>query len=58
MDESIPFSLEDLEQMVTDYESFTGRAKQQVEEYLDEVVYPLLARYQDQRSAIDSSLNV
>ena len=57
-DESIPFTLGELEALVSDYSRFTGRASQQVSEYLEEVVAPLLAENSEHLGAIDSSLNV
>jgi adenylosuccinate lyase len=57
-DEHIPFSLEELVAMVGDYSKFTGRAKEQTEEYLSEVVYPLLAKPSNQIMTIDSALLV
>ena len=57
-DEAIPFSLEELTELISDYSSFTGRAEQQVMEYLDEVVYPLLEKNKKRFGTIDASLNV
>ena len=57
-DEGIPFDLAELNEMVTDYSQFTGRAGQQTEEFLAEHVKPLLEKYRDQMVNIDSSLNV
>ena len=57
-DEHIPFSLEELILMVSDYSQFTGRAKEQTEEYLTEVVFPLLALRSSEMMKIDSTLLV
>ncbi len=57
-DDRIPFSLPELETMVSDYSQFIGRAKEQTEEYLAEVVEPLLAKNSDQMRQIDASLAV
>jgi len=57
-DERVPFSLHELEAMVSDYSQFTGRAKEQTEEYLQEVVSPLLEKNSSQMKDIDSSLAV
>lgn len=57
-DPKIPFSLEELEAMVTDYSIFTGRAEQQTDDYLGEVVHPLLSRYANSMREVDASLSV
>ncbi len=57
-DEAIPFTLAELENLVSDYSGFTGRASQQVSEYLEEVVAPLLAENSQRFGDIDSSLRV
>jgi adenylosuccinate lyase len=57
-DERIPFTLAELQAMVNDYQQFTGRARQQTEEYLAEVVFPLLRSNADCRGAVDATLSV
>lgn len=57
-DQRIPFSLQEMEEMISDYRQFTGRAKAQTEEYLAEVISPLLAANGDAMTAMDSSINV
>ncbi len=57
-DEGIPFSLEELIELVGDGREFTGRAEVQTDEYLDEVVGPRLSAYEDLLGGIDSSLSV
>jgi len=57
-DSRIPFSIEQLNDLVGDYTQFTGRAQQQTEEYLDEIVKPLLKENKDKMVRIDSSLSV
>jgi adenylosuccinate lyase len=57
-DERIPFSLVELQELIGDYAQFTGRAPAQTEEYLKEVVYPLLEKNKENMSKIDSSLSV
>ncbi len=57
-DVRIPFSYEDLMGLVGDYSQFTGRASAQTDEYILEVVVPLLAAREDQMGAVDSSLSV
>jgi adenylosuccinate lyase len=57
-DKAIPFSLEELIELVGDGSEFTGRASAQTDEYLDEVVSPCLDKYMDLLGGIDSSLSV
>jgi adenylosuccinate lyase len=57
-DDRIPFSEEQLNAMVGDGSEFVGRAPQQTEEYLAEVVEVRLARYQDLLGAMDTALSV
>jgi adenylosuccinate lyase len=57
-DERIPFSYSELEKMTEDVLQFTGRAAQQTEEFLNEIVYPLLEENKDIYQAVDSELNV
>ena len=57
-DVRIPFSYEDLMGLVGDYSQFTGRASAQTDEYILEVVVPLLAAREEQMGAVDSSLSV
>ncbi|MCG6930198.1 MAG: adenylosuccinate lyase, partial [Desulfofustis sp.] len=57
-DERIPFTTEELEQMTGDLLRFTGRAVQQTEEYLAEIVSPLLEANRGSYVAVDSALNV
>jgi adenylosuccinate lyase len=57
-DQRIPFSLEELDSMVSDYSQFTGRAKEQTEEFLLEIVSPLLGKNSSKMKSIDSSLSV
>ncbi len=57
-DERIPFSLADLMDLVGDYSQFTGRAAAQTDEYILEVIVPLLAAREDQMGEVDASLSV
>ncbi len=57
-DDRIPFSREELQAMTADLLQFTGRAEQQTEEYLNEIVYPLLEANKDKIQTVDSSLSV
>jgi adenylosuccinate lyase len=47
MDESIPFNRGELEELIGDGREFVGRAEQQTEEYLLEVVNPRLSGYKE-----------
>jgi adenylosuccinate lyase len=57
-DDRIPFSLPELEAMISDYSQFTGRAKEQTEEFLREIVGPLLETNSSRMTEIDASLSV
>ncbi len=57
-DKRIPFSLDQLLALVGDYTQFTGRASAQTDEYINEVVSPLLASRETQMGEVDSSLSV
>ena len=57
-DDRIPFSFDELMALVGDYTQFTGRASAQTDEYILEVIVPLLAAREDQMGEVDSSLSV
>ncbi len=57
-DERIPFSHDELQSMTADFLQFTGRAEQQTEEFLNEIVYPLLEKNKDKIQTVDSTLSV
>jgi adenylosuccinate lyase len=57
-DVRLPFSLEALQDLVGDYSQFTGRASAQTDEYILEVIVPLLAARESQMGEVDSSLSV
>jgi len=57
-DDDIPFSADELIAMVGTGEEFTGRASEQTEEYLTEVVEPRLAQYKDMIGEVNSELSV
>ncbi len=57
-DNRVPFDRPELERMVLDYQQFTGRARQQTTEFLEEVVLPVLAKYQGFIVDIDATLTV
>jgi adenylosuccinate lyase len=57
-DERIPFTLHELEGMITNYQDFTGRAAEQTLEFLDAFVTPILKKYRNQIGGVDASLKV
>lgn len=57
-DPRVPFSLAELNEIIGNQESFSGRAQQQTEEYLEEVVMPLLEKFKDQIGLQDASVTV
>lgn len=57
-DENIPFTTTELEGLVGDGKEFTGRAAEQTEEYLQEVVEPRLVQYKKLLGDVDASLSV
>ena len=54
----IPFSRNDLNTLVGDYSQFTGRAEKQTEEYLNEIVKPLLEKKKGMKKEINYKLKV
>ena len=57
-DPRVPFSIEEINGLVGDFAQFTGRAKEQTEEFLAEVVNPLLQKNSQFMKKVDSSLSV
>ncbi len=57
-DQRIPYSIDELEELIGNHQEFVGRAPQQTEEFLDEVVAPVLVKYQDLLGGVDASLKV
>jgi len=58
-DNRIPFDRVELENLVSNYQQFTGRAAMQTAEFLQEQVKPILERYHDiVEQNIDASLSV
>ena len=57
-DDKLPFSRQELEEMLGNYQEFTGRAKEQTAEFLQEVVKPCLDKYRDLLGNYDTSLSV
>jgi len=57
-DDGIPFTLPELEGMISNFRQFSGRAKEQTEEYLNEVVLPRLNPYNDILGRVDAELSV
>ncbi len=57
-DDAIPFSQADLEKMIGNGSEFVGRAPQQTEEFLREIVEPRIQQYDDLMGGVDAALNV
>ena len=57
-DPAVPFTVQELKELVGDGSDFVGRAPQQTDEFLDEVVLPRLAKYKDILGGVDSTLSV
>jgi adenylosuccinate lyase len=57
-DARIPFDRKELEGLICNYQEFTGRAAEQTDEFLDEVVTPVLEKYQNLVGGVDASLKV
>ena len=49
---------QELEEMLGNYQEFTGRATEQTEEFLQEIVEPRLSKYKDLLGDYDTSLSV
>jgi adenylosuccinate lyase len=57
-DDELPFTQQELENMLGNYQEFTGRAAEQTEEFLNEVVEPRLNQYKELLGDYDSTLSV
>lgn len=57
-DERVPFSIDELKELIGDYQQFTGRAAKQTEEFLNEVVFPVLEENKEVIGDFDASLSV
>jgi len=57
-DDRIPFSQDELEGLMSNYQEFTGRATEQTQEFIDEAVSPVLQNYSTMIGTVDSSLKV
>ena len=57
-DKRIPFTMDELGGMIGNYREFTGRSAEQVEDYINEVVQPVLASHKDLLGDIDTNLKV
>ncbi|MCI5149169.1 MAG: hypothetical protein D3916_07260, partial [Candidatus Electrothrix sp. MAN1_4] len=54
----VPFDVAALEGVINNYQEFTGRAAEQTDEFLEEVVAPVLEKYQYLIGGVDASLKV
>ncbi|MEA2114662.1 MAG: adenylosuccinate lyase [Thermodesulfobacteriota bacterium] len=57
-DDRVPFDEDELESLIGNYLEFTGRAEEQTDEFLNEVVAPVLDKYQHMIGDVDASLTV
>jgi len=57
-DPRIPFDLDELNGLLGNYREFTGRAAEQTDEFLGEMVQPVLDRYGDLIGSVDATLKV
>nr|WP_320012819.1 adenylosuccinate lyase [uncultured Desulfobulbus sp.] len=57
-DDRVPFETKELEELIGDYQQFTGRAGMQTTEYLDEHVVPVLEKYQGLLGNVDATISV
>ena len=57
-DDRIPFELDELESLIGNFQEFTGRAAEQTQEFITEVVTPVLSKYSDLVGTVDSTLKV
>lgn len=57
-DTEIPFTADELEVIIGNFQQFTGRAEQQTEEYLTDFVQPRLKPYKDILGKVDAELSV
>jgi len=57
-DPLVPFSLKELEGLISDFDAFSGRASKQTQEFIDEIVSPILEKNRNCLGEIDSSLDV
>ncbi len=57
-DPAVPFSTAELEKTIGNGSEFVGRAPQQTEEYLSEIVEPRLEMYDDLLGGVDATLKV
>jgi adenylosuccinate lyase len=57
-DSKIPFTAEELEDIIGNFQQFTGRAEKQTEEYLTAFVQPRLKSFTDILGKVDAELSV
>ena len=57
-DAEIPFTLAELESMISNFQEFTGRAQEQTEEFLHDFVMPRLEPYKKILGKVDAELSV
>ena len=57
-DKQLPFGQQELTEMLSNYQEFTGRATEQTEEFLKEIVEPYLESHKDLLGGYDTTLTV
>lgn len=57
-DAEIPFTLAELESMISNFQQFTGRAQKQTEEFLYNFVSPRLEPYKEILGKVNAELSV
>jgi len=57
-DERVPFDHKELDGLLSNYQQFTGRAAMQTTEFLQEIVAPVIGKYENLIGDIDASLTV
>jgi adenylosuccinate lyase len=57
-DQRVPFTIDELQAIVGNYQQFTGRAAEQTSEFLSEVVLPILEGNREHIGKFDASLSV
>ena len=57
-DDDFPLDFDELTALIQNPMDFTGAAKHQTEEFLEEVVDPILEKYKDLIGKTDSIINV
>ncbi len=57
-DERVPFAKDELDRLLGNYSDFTGRSAEQVDDYINEVVQPVLEKHKELLGNVNASLKV